>query len=52
MQPAFGLGVAASKAASPTQARLKSLATHSVFGIGLYLCALGLSWVLLPAESR
>jgi hypothetical protein len=52
MQPAFGLGVAASKAANPTRARFKSLATHTVFGIGLYVCALGLSWVLLPASSR
>lgn len=52
MQPAFGLGVAASKAANPTQARLKSLATHTVFGVGLYVSALGLSWMLLPAPSR
>lgn len=28
------------------QARLKSLATHTVFGVGLYLCALGVSYVL------
>jgi hypothetical protein len=46
MQPSFGLGVAASKAPKPTQARLKSLATHSVFGLGLYVCALGVSYVL------
>jgi Protein of unknown function (DUF2938) len=42
MQPSLGLGVASSKAANPTQARLKSLATHAVFGVGLYLCALGM----------
>ena len=29
-----------------TQARLKSLATHTVFGVGLYLCALGVSYLL------
>jgi hypothetical protein len=40
MQPGLGLGIAASKTPKPTQARLKSLATHTVFGIGLYLCAL------------
>jgi hypothetical protein len=43
LQPSLGLGIASSKAPSPTQARLKSLATHTVFGLGLYLCALGLT---------
>ena len=42
MQPSLGLGIAASHTSNPMQARLKSLATHTVFGIGLYLCALGL----------
>lgn len=42
MQPSLGLGVASAKAANPTQARIKSLATHTVFGVGLYVCALGL----------
>ena len=46
MQPALGLGVASSKTASPTQARLKSLATHMVFGVGLYSSANGLNYVL------
>ncbi len=46
MQPSFGLGVAASRTPNPTQARLKSLATHTVFGIGLYACALGVSYAL------
>ncbi|HEX2249098.1 MAG TPA: DUF2938 domain-containing protein [Gemmatimonadales bacterium] len=40
MQPAFGLGVAASKTPNPNQARLKSLMTHTIFGLGLYLWAL------------
>ena len=39
MQPALGLGFAASKTPNPTMARLKSLATHTVFGIGLYVFA-------------
>jgi hypothetical protein len=46
MQPSFGLGIAASRTPKPTQARLKSLVTHTVFGVGLYVCALGLSYVL------
>ena len=46
MQPSLGLGVAASKTPKPTQARLKSLATHTVFGVGLYVCALGVRYVL------
>lgn len=46
MQPSFGLGIASSKTRNPTQARLKSLMTHTVFGIGLYVCALGVSYIL------
>ena len=40
MQPSFGLGFAASKTSNPTQARLRSLMNHTVFGIGLYLFGL------------
>ncbi len=46
MQPSFGLGVAASRTPRPSQARLKSLVTHTIFGAGLYVCALGVSYVL------
>jgi DUF2938 family protein len=46
MQPSFGLGIAASRAPNPAQARLKSLVTHTVFGVGLYVCALGVSAML------
>jgi len=46
MQPSLGFGVAASRTPNPTQARLKSLVTHTVFGLGLYVCALGLPYVL------
>jgi hypothetical protein len=46
MQPALGLGIAASKTPHPTQARLKSLMTHTVFGVGLYLTALPVSYVM------
>ncbi|MGO4740339.1 DUF2938 domain-containing protein [Bosea sp. 2KB_26] len=40
MQPGFGFGVAASKTPAPTTARIRSLMTHTVFGIGLYLAAM------------
>ena len=46
LQPSLGLGVASSRTPNPTRARLKSLATHIVFGVGLYVCALGASYVL------
>ena len=43
MHPSFGLGLASSKAANPTQARLRSLMSHAVFGVGLYVSALVMS---------
>ena len=46
LQPALGFGVAGSRTPKPTQARVKSLVTHTVFGIGLYVCALGVSYFL------
>jgi hypothetical protein len=46
MQPSFGLGLAASRTPNPTQARLKSLVAHTTFGVGLYLCAVGVGHVL------
>jgi cytochrome b561 len=46
MQPSFGLGIAASRTPNPPQARMRSLMAHSVFGIGLYVCAVGVSFVL------
>jgi hypothetical protein len=39
MQPAFGLGIAASRTPKPNVARLRSLTTHLVFGTGLYIAA-------------
>jgi hypothetical protein len=45
MQPSLGLGIAASRTPRPMQARLKSLVTHTVFGVGLYVCALAVSYV-------
>ncbi|MDQ6769920.1 MAG: DUF2938 domain-containing protein [Gemmatimonadota bacterium] len=46
MQPSLGLGIAASKTPKPAQARLKSLVTHTIFGVGLYLSALGVGYAL------
>ena len=46
LQPSFGMGIASSKTPHPTQARLKSLMTHAVFGVGLWVCALGVSYML------
>lgn len=39
VQPAMGLGIAASKAPRPDIARLKSVASHAVYGVGLYASA-------------
>ena len=47
MQPALGLGFAASKMSNPRQARLRSLMNHTAFGVGLYLFALLVNWLLL-----
>ena len=40
MQPAFGLGIAASRTKNPGAARVKSLMTHTVFGAGLFASAI------------
>jgi hypothetical protein len=36
MQPGMGAGIAASRAPNPPAARLRSLTTHAMFGLGLY----------------
>jgi hypothetical protein len=40
MQPAMGAGIAAGRAPRPNIARLQSLVTHGIFGLGLYAGAL------------
>lgn len=40
LQPALGLGVASSKTPRPLLAATKSVVTHTVFGLGLWLAAL------------
>lgn len=46
MQPGLGLGVAASKTPRPNVARLRSIITHSVYGVGLFLSALLCAWLI------
>jgi hypothetical protein len=45
LQPSLGLGIASAKTPKPSKARIKSLGTHVVFGVGLYLCAVALRYV-------
>ena len=45
LQPGMGAGIAASKTPRPNVARLRSLATHTVFGLGLYVA--GWCWAFL-----
>lgn len=40
MQPAMGAGIAGSRTPTPLKNALRSLATHTIFGSGLYLSAL------------
>ena len=47
MQPGMGLGLAASKTPKPDAARLRSIMTHGVFGLGLYGTARILAWLTL-----
>ena len=42
MQPAMGGGFAFSRTPAPWKNRIRSLANHAVFGLGLYLTALTL----------
>ena len=43
MQPAMGAGFASSRTATPALNVLKSLANHTVFGLGLYAAALAIA---------
>jgi len=48
LQPAMGAGIASSNTAAPVFNSVKSLVTHAVFGVGLYLAALATA-ALIPA---
>jgi hypothetical protein len=43
MQPGMGLGIAASRSPRPGATRLRNLATHAVYGLGIYAAALMLA---------
>jgi hypothetical protein len=45
MQPGMGAGIAASRTPRPATARLHSLVTHGIFGLGLYGSAWIASWL-------
>lgn len=49
MQPAFGMGIAASRLPNPGKSRVRSLVTHLVFGAGLFVAGWVLSG-LLPEQ--
>jgi hypothetical protein len=46
MQPAMGSGIAGAKAPAPMKGRLRSVTNHAVFGLGLYLSAWLIAWIL------
>ena len=46
MQPAMGLGVAASRTPAPLRNCLRSVVNHAVFGGGLYAAAVVLAWAV------
>jgi hypothetical protein len=48
LQPALGAGIASTKTAKPVFNSMKSVVTHTVYGVGLYLAALATA-SLLPA---
>lgn len=50
LQPALGAGIASRKTPRPLFNSLKSLVTHTVFGVGLYVAARIVA-LLLPAGS-
>ena len=43
LQPALGRGMFAARTPSPGSARLQTVLTHLVFGLGLYVTALGMA---------
>ncbi|MGE0331648.1 MAG: DUF2938 domain-containing protein [Ramlibacter sp.] len=45
MQPAMGAGTAARRTPTPARNRARSLANHTVFGLGMYLAAVFTAWI-------
>lgn len=44
LQPAMGLGIAAARAPAPNSVRLRNIAIHSVYGLGLFASAMVVQW--------
>lgn len=44
MQPAMGAGIASRRTPNPSAARIRTLTTHAVFGLGLYLAGWAVHW--------
>lgn len=44
IQPAMGAGFASSKTPTPGKNRLRSVTSHAVFGVGLYLAGVAMAW--------
>lgn len=51
LQPAMGAGVASSRTPAPLWNSLKSVVTHTVYGVGLYLAALATA-TIVPGGER
>ncbi|WP_420473515.1 DUF2938 domain-containing protein [Noviherbaspirillum sp. ST9] len=45
MQPAMGLGFAASRTPAPLKSCARSITNHTIFGLGLYLSAVAIDWM-------
>jgi hypothetical protein len=50
LQPALGAGIASSKTPTPLFNSMKSVVTHTIYGLGLYLTALATA-SLIPAAK-
>jgi hypothetical protein len=50
LQPAFGAGIASSKTPKPLLNSFKSLVTHTVFGVGLFLAARATVWLAAAVD--
>ncbi|MFZ5441347.1 MAG: DUF2938 domain-containing protein [Myxococcota bacterium] len=51
LQPALGAGIASSKTPTPVFNALKSVVTHAVYGVGLYLAAVATAAALPAGKS-
>ncbi len=46
LQPALGAGIASRRTTAPLFNSMKSIVTHAVYGVGLYLSAFATSWFI------